>query len=143
VLLWLGNVTVGIVAAVMWTLSPGGVLVAAVPVLLSYLACAGWLNTLKERDRMDDLYRAGQVLLERLETEGDFRPFLELVGRMLDATTAEIVIVRGGVVQIHDASGTVSAAPEPATPTNGMTPGGWNRSSTICWTRARSRWASR
>src|SRR5205823_1158317 len=43
-------------------------------------------------------------------TEGDFRPFLELVSRMMDATASEIVIVRDGVAHIHDASGTVSVA---------------------------------
>jgi PAS domain S-box-containing protein len=106
-----GNVAVGIIGAVMWELAPVGVVVAAVPMLLSYFAYSGWLRSLRERDRMQDLYRAGQVLLERLETEGDFRPFLELVARMLDATAAEIVILRNGIAQIFDASGMVSAAP--------------------------------
>ena len=106
-----GNVAVGIIGAVMWELAPAGVIVAAVPMLLSYFAYSGWLRSLRERDRMHDLYRAGQVLLERLETEGDFRPFLELVARMLDASAAEIVIVRDGTAYIHDASGTVSVAP--------------------------------
>jgi PAS domain S-box-containing protein len=100
-----GNTAIGVIAAVMWTVSPIGVLVAAVPVLLSYLAYAGSLRSLRERDRMRDLYQAGQVLLERLETAGDFSSFLELVARMMDADAAEIVILGDGVVTIHDPTG--------------------------------------
>ena len=111
VLLAVGHVTIGIVAAVLWTLAPGGVLIAAVPVMLSYMACSGWLRSVQERDRMQDLYRAGQVLLERLETDGDFRAFLELVARMMDATEAEIVILRDDAMVIHDTSGKVSVIP--------------------------------
>jgi PAS domain S-box-containing protein len=106
-----GNIAIGIVAAVMWGLAPGGVLIVAVPVLLSYLAYAGALRSIRERDRMEDLYRAGQVLLERLETAGDFSPFLELVARMMDATEAEIVIVRHGVTTIHGPRGLVTVVP--------------------------------
>src|SRR5207248_112917 len=111
VLLAVGHVTIGIVAAVLWTLAPGGVLIAAVPVMLSYMACSGWLRSVQERDRMQDLYRAGQVLLERLETDEDFRAFLELVARMMDATEAEIVILRDDAMVIHDTSGKVSEIP--------------------------------
>jgi PAS domain S-box-containing protein len=104
----IGNIAIGIMVAVMWALAPGGVFVAAVPVLLSYMAYAGALGSLRERDRMRDLYRAGQVLLERLETVGDFSPFLELVARMMDATDAEIVIVRDGTATIHASTGVVT-----------------------------------
>jgi PAS domain S-box-containing protein len=111
----IGNVAIGIIAAVMWELTPVGVLVAAVPVVFSYLTYAGSLRSLRERDRMGDLYRAGQVLLERLETAGDFSSFLELVARMMDAVAAEIVTVRDGVVTIHDPSGLETVvAPSPA-----------------------------
>jgi PAS domain S-box-containing protein len=110
----IGNMTIGIIAAVMWELTPIGVLVAAVPVLLSYLAYAGSLQNVRERDRMRDLYRAGQVLLERLETVGDFSSFLELVARMMDADEAEIVIVRDGVVSVHGPSGLDAVIPSPA-----------------------------
>ncbi len=104
----IGNIAIGIMVAVMWALAPGGVVVAAVPVLLSYMAYAGALGSLHERDRMRDLYRAGQVLLQRLETVGDFSPFLNLVARMMDATDAEIVIVRDGSAAIHGSSGVVT-----------------------------------
>jgi PAS domain S-box-containing protein len=106
-----GNVAIGIIAAAMWELSPVGVLVAAVPVLLSYLAYAGTLQTLRERDRMRDLYRAGQILLERLETAGDFSTFLELVARMMDGAVAEIVILQDGVATIHGPTGTETSGP--------------------------------
>ena len=120
VLLASGHVTIGIIAAVLWTLAPGGVLIAAVPVLLSHMACSGWLRSLQERDRMRDLYQAGQVLLERLETDGDFRPFLELVARMMDAETAEIVVVRDGVGYLQDASGAMAELrPPPPPPDSG------------------------
>ena len=110
----IGNMTIGIIAAVMWELTPVGVLVAAVPVLLSYLAYAGSLQNVRERDRMRDLYRAGQVLLERLETVGDFSSFLELVARMMDGDEAEIVLVRDGVVTVHGPSGLDAVIPSPA-----------------------------
>jgi PAS domain S-box-containing protein len=113
-----GNIAIGIIAAAMWELSPVGIVVAAVPVLLSYLAYAGTLQTLRERDRMRDLYRAGQLLLERLETAGDFSTFLELVARMMDGAAAEIVILRDGVATIHGPTGTdttEAAAPGAAT----------------------------
>ena len=131
VLLWLGNVAIGILAAVMWNLTPGGVLVAAVPMVLSYLACAGWLHTIRERDRMQDLYRAGQVLMERLEREGDFRPFLEVVARMTDAEAAEIVLLRDGMAFVHDVSGTVSVAPGPLARSEPLPPSAYHRASDI------------
>jgi PAS domain S-box-containing protein len=124
VLLASGHVTIGIIAAVLWTLAPGGVLIAAVPVLLSHMACSGWLRSLQERDRMRDLYQAGQVLLERLETDGDFRPFLELVARMMDAETAEIVIVRDGVGYLQDASGAMAELRPPPPPPEADPPPG-------------------
>jgi PAS domain S-box-containing protein len=112
VLHFVGNIAIGVIAAVLWRLAPPGVVVAAVPMLLSYLAYAGWLRSVRERDRMQDLYQAGQVLLERLETQGDFSEFLQLVSRMMDAATAEIVTVRDGIAMVHDASGSTTVVPQ-------------------------------
>ncbi|HEY7283725.1 MAG TPA: histidine kinase dimerization/phospho-acceptor domain-containing protein, partial [Actinomycetota bacterium] len=111
----IGNIAIGIMVAVMWALAPGGVFVAAIPVLLSYMAYAGALGSIRQRDRMHDLYRAGQVLLDRLETVGDFSPFLELVARMMDASDAEIVLVRDGTATIHGSSGVVTGVAAPDT----------------------------
>jgi len=61
---------------------------------------------------MQDLYQAGQVLLDRLETQGDFSEFLQLVSRMMDASTAEIVTVRDGIAMVHDASGSTTVVPQ-------------------------------
>src|SRR5207237_10648084 len=58
VLHFVGNIAIGVIAAVLWTLAPPGVIVAAVPMVLSYLAYSGWLRSIRERDRMQDLYQA-------------------------------------------------------------------------------------
>ena len=78
-----------------------------------------------------DLYRAGQVLMERLEREGDFRPFLEVVARMTDAEAAEIVLLRDGMAFVHDVSGTVSVAPGPLARSEPLPPSAYHRASDI------------
>jgi PAS domain S-box-containing protein len=122
-----GDIAIGVISAVLWRIAPVGVVVAGVPVLLSYLAYAGWLRSVRERDRMQDLYRAGQVLLDRLETEGDFSDFLRLVSRMMDAQTAEIVTVRDGVTLVYDLSGVVSVVPRPRPSSEPSVPAGFHR----------------
>src|SRR5207247_10181953 len=89
-------------------------------------ASGGSLRTLRDGRRLYPLCRPGELLFERLDTEVAFRPFLQLVARMLDATAAEIVIVRDGHALVHDASGTVSVAPQP-TGLSGFTADGYRR----------------
>jgi PAS domain S-box-containing protein len=92
VLQLMGNVSLGIVAAMLWWVRPMSVVIVIIPLGLSYLAYAGWINSRRERDRVRNLYEAGQLLLDRLETDGDFGPFLELVARTFDATAACLVL---------------------------------------------------
>src|SRR5204863_237480 len=100
VLHWAGSVAIGIVATVMWTLEPAGAIFLLLPLGLSYLAYESWLNSTRERDRMRNLYDAGQALLSRLEEAGDFRPFLDVVRRLLDAD--EAYLVEGTVPESRD-----------------------------------------
>ena len=102
---WVGNVAIGVTAGVMWWVFPAGALFMIPPLGLSYAAYMALLREMRERDRMRDLYEAGQVLLSRLESDGDFRPFLGLVARMLDADDVELVVVDERAVTIHDREG--------------------------------------
>src|SRR3954470_2495117 len=45
---WLGNVSVGLLAAIVWQVSPAGVLLLAIPLALLYLAYRGWLESTLE-----------------------------------------------------------------------------------------------
>jgi PAS domain S-box-containing protein len=92
----IGNCALGIMAAVLWDIRPADAVLVAAPLALSYLAYAGWLNSRRERERMSRLYEAGQVLLDRLETEGDFGPFLEHVARMMEAPEVRLALSEPG-----------------------------------------------
>jgi two-component system phosphate regulon sensor histidine kinase PhoR len=103
----------GITAVVMWVVAPAGLPLLAAPLLLSSAASRAWLQGLRERDRMRTLYEAGQALAGPLDATG-FRPFLDLVRELLDARSAELVVVQGDMVTIHDAQGAhvLMAAPD-------------------------------
>ena len=108
ILHWAGNLAVGILAAVVYTVTPWAVPLVAVPLMLSYFAYRGWLRGIQERDRMRDLYEAGRALVGPLDAFADFSSFLVPVQRMLDATAVELVTVEGYQVTVHDSEGTYS-----------------------------------
>jgi signal transduction histidine kinase len=62
VLHWLGNVSVGLLAAIVWQASPVGVLLLAVPMGLLYLAYRGWLESIVERDEMAQMASAADEI---------------------------------------------------------------------------------
>ena len=85
----------------------------AVSLVVSFAASGRWLRGLRERDRMRTLYEAGRSLAAPLDHPG-FGPFLRRVEQLLDARSAELVVVGGEGVTIHDRRGSVSV--QAATP---------------------------
>jgi PAS domain S-box-containing protein len=94
-----GNVTIGMLAALVWSTGPLGLPLLVAPIVLSYLAYRGWVQSKREeeqtrdRQRMQALYEAGRALFGPLDVKFDFQPFLQLVRKMVDAVGVELVIV--------------------------------------------------
>ncbi len=59
---WLGNVSVGLLAAIAWDASPWGLALVAVPLGLLYLAYRGWLAQTVEGELMDDIAHAADEI---------------------------------------------------------------------------------
>src|SRR6266545_4566043 len=62
VLHWLGNTALGVLGAILWATNPAGLPLLAFPMVMSYLAYRQWVRTVRERNRMRDLYEAGRAL---------------------------------------------------------------------------------
>ena len=98
-----GNLTIGLLAALVWSTGPVGIPLLIAPMVLVFLAYRGWLHAQreeeqsKERDRMRALYEAGRELSGPLDIGYDFKPFLTLVRKMLDASAVELVMMGGGI----------------------------------------------
>ena len=94
-----GNLTIGLLAALVWSTGPVGIPLLIAPMILSYLAYRGWLHSrheeqqAKERERMQTLYEAGRALFGPLDVGYDFLPFLQLVRKMVDAAGVELVMI--------------------------------------------------
>ena len=106
VLHWAGNTALGILAAIVWTTSPAGLPLLVIPMVLSYLAYRQWIRTVRERNQMRDLYEAGRVLSGPLEGSGDFAPFVELLEKMLEADSVELVVLDEDAITVHGSTGT-------------------------------------
>ena len=59
---WLGNVSVGLLAAIAWDASPWGLALVAVPLGLLYLAYRGWLAQTVENELMEDIAHAADEI---------------------------------------------------------------------------------
>ncbi len=57
ILHWVGNLAIGILGALLWTVAPFGLLLLAVPLVLTFLAYRGWLHSVEERDAMREMAR--------------------------------------------------------------------------------------
>src|SRR5262249_1723197 len=112
--IWAGNMALGILGAVLWIEAPAALPFLAVPLLLSFFASRAWLRGRDERDRLATLSEAGRSLSGPIDRT-TFGSFLGLVRRLLDAQSAELVVVDGDSVTIHDHRGAhlLTAAPEP------------------------------
>jgi len=74
---WLGNVAIGLLAAMAWHVNPAGLVLVAVPLGLVYLAYREWVAGLVEREQMEDMARTA----ERIARDGDPAARLPMAGR--------------------------------------------------------------
>jgi signal transduction histidine kinase len=74
---WVGNVALGLLAALAWHVNPAGVVLVAVPLGLVYLAYREWVAGLVEREQMEDMARTA----ERIARDGDPAARLPMDGR--------------------------------------------------------------
>ena len=110
---WSGNMAIGILGALIFERAPIGLPLLVVPAGLSYFAYRAWVQGIRERDRMRNLYEAGRALFAPLTASQDLRSFIELVQQMLDSPAVEVVLVSDDEVNVHDADGVVSLTPGP------------------------------
>jgi PAS domain S-box-containing protein len=93
-----GNLTIGMLAALVWQAGPVGLPLLIAPVVLSFFAYRGWLQNKREEeqrregDRMRTLYEAGRALVGPLDANFDFQPFLGFVQRLVDAAGTELAV---------------------------------------------------
>ena len=107
---WICNTSTGILGAVLWTAEPRALVFLVAPLVLSYFAYRSWVDGVRERDRMRNLYEAGRTLFAPIEADADFRPFLGLVERMLEATRVELIVAEDDRLTVHASDGRVSKA---------------------------------
>jgi signal transduction histidine kinase len=74
---WVGNVAIGLLAALAWHVNPAGLVLVAVPLGLVYLAYRDWVAGLVEREQMEDMARTA----ERIARDGDPAARLPMDGR--------------------------------------------------------------
>jgi signal transduction histidine kinase len=77
VLQWLGNLSIGLLAALAWAVNPVGLVLVAVPLGLVHLAYREWVAGLVEREQMEDMARTA----ERIARDGDPAARLPMDGR--------------------------------------------------------------
>lgn len=93
-----GNLTIGMLAALVWHAGPMGLPLLIAPVVLSFFAYRGWLQNKREEeqrregDRMRTLYEAGRALVGPLDANFDFQPFLGFVQQLVDAAGTELAV---------------------------------------------------
>ena len=105
VLHWLGNMALGILAAISWAIQPASLILMLVPVSLAYLTYRRWVTSILERNQALDLYEAGRVLAGPIASREDFGDFLGLLEKLLPADRVELVVVEDGAVAVHTRSG--------------------------------------
>jgi PAS domain S-box-containing protein len=101
---WLGNMALGILGAILWTLEPYALALMVAPVVLTFITYRRWVESIRERDQMRGLYEAGRALSGPLASE-DFGGFLGLLEKLLPADRVELVVVDGTRVAIHASAG--------------------------------------
>lgn len=103
-----GNLTVGMLAALVWQAGPVGLPLLIAPVVLSFFAYRGWLQNKREEeqrregDRMRTLYEAGRALVGPLDANFDFQPFLGFVQRLVDAAGTELAVRDQAGLRVYD-----------------------------------------
>ena len=103
---WLGNMALGILGAFLWTVEPAALILMIAPVVLTDMTYRRWVESIRERDQMRDLYEAGRALSGPLAATGDdFAGFLGLLEKLLPADRVELVVVDGHRVAVHASAG--------------------------------------
>lgn len=74
---WVGNLSIGLLAALAWAVNPAALVLVAVPLGLVYLAYREWVAGLVEREQMEDMARTA----ERIARDGDPAVRLPMEGR--------------------------------------------------------------
>jgi len=123
-----GNLTIGMLAALVWHAGPLGLPLLIAPVVLSFFAYRGWLQNKREEeqrregDRMRTLYEAGRALDGPLDANFDFQPFLGFVQQLVDAAATELAVRdEAGLRFYNSESGLVQAIQTEMGPADPMT----------------------
>jgi PAS domain S-box-containing protein len=123
-----GNLTIGMLAALVWHAGPLGLPLLIAPVVLSFFAYRGWLQNKREEeqrregDRMRTLYEAGRALDGPLDANFDFQPFLGFVQRLVDAAATELAVRDEAGLRVYNSeSGLVQAIQTEMGPADPMT----------------------
>src|SRR5919197_5408358 len=125
-----GNVAIGLAFAVLYTVSRLALPPAALIVALAFLAYQGWVQAIRERDRLRVLHEVEHRLLNPLDTAAELEPVLQLVKRMLQATSVELSVFDGDDVLSYGSEGTPAAVAADGNG-NGHRAGGDDESSQI------------
>ncbi|MBI4939427.1 MAG: HAMP domain-containing histidine kinase [Actinobacteria bacterium] len=59
---WVGNVSVGLLAAVLWNVSPYGVVLLALPIVLLSLAYRDWVRSTIEANQMEQMMKGAEAI---------------------------------------------------------------------------------
>lgn len=102
---WLGNMALGILGAILWRIEPAALPLMMAPVALTYVTYRRWVESIRERDQLRDLYEAGRALSGPIASGGDFGDFLGLLEKLLRADRVELVVVDGTTVAVHASAG--------------------------------------
>jgi PAS domain S-box-containing protein len=102
---WLGNVALGILGALSWTLEPFALGLMVAPVALAFVTYRRWVEGIRERDQMRNLYEAGRALSGPLAATESFGDFLGLLEKLLPADRVELVVVDENTVAVHTSTG--------------------------------------
>jgi PAS domain S-box-containing protein len=102
---WLGNVFLGILGALVWAAEPVALILMIAPVALAYVTYRRWVEGVRERDQMRNLYEAGRALSAPLATTERFGDFLGLLEKLLPADRVELVVVDENTVAVHTSAG--------------------------------------
>ncbi|CAN5253925.1 hypothetical protein BH20ACT5_BH20ACT5_03640 [soil metagenome] len=62
VLHWIGNLALGILGALLWTVEPLGLPLLVVPLVLAFMAYRGWMRSIEERDAMREMARTADAI---------------------------------------------------------------------------------
>jgi len=110
VLHWAGNMVLGILGAVLWSVDRFAPALLIAPVGLAYAAYRERVDSVREREDWRRLYEAGRFLTRPLGEDEDFGPFIELLQSLLRAEAVELILLEGDHVTVHGADGRRSFA---------------------------------